>query len=305
MIFLGFGKYVRADKIYALEPLAEGERGHGARTRVWVEGIARADRRVAHRARDHRGDGRATRRAEATRILDGALDLAQRVADAAEQGRFDVVDLGRRARRLLESTTDPAEPESPVLIGRSFFARDVHEVARDLIGAELLVDGVGGLIVEVEAYAPDDPASHGYRGRTARNAVDVRAARARLRLPLLRHPLVPQLRLRARRGRERGPRARARADSTGSRRCASGAASTSRRLLCSGPGRLCQALGVTGEHDGLPLDRPPFELRDARRGDPSSRSGRGSASRRRSSGRGATASPARASSAGRSGPRAP
>jgi hypothetical protein len=40
MIFLGFGKYVRADKIYALEPLAEGERGHGARTRVWVEGIA-------------------------------------------------------------------------------------------------------------------------------------------------------------------------------------------------------------------------------------------------------------------------
>jgi hypothetical protein len=42
MIFLGFGKYVRADKIYALEPLAEGERGHGARTRVWVEGIPEA-----------------------------------------------------------------------------------------------------------------------------------------------------------------------------------------------------------------------------------------------------------------------
>ena len=40
MIFLGFGKYVRADRIYALEPLTEGERGHGARTRVWVEGIA-------------------------------------------------------------------------------------------------------------------------------------------------------------------------------------------------------------------------------------------------------------------------
>jgi hypothetical protein len=39
MIFLGFGKYVRADRIYALEPLAEGERGHGARTRAWVEGI--------------------------------------------------------------------------------------------------------------------------------------------------------------------------------------------------------------------------------------------------------------------------
>ena len=49
--------------------------------------------------------------AESTKIVDGALDLAQRVADAAEQGRFDVVDLGRRARRLLEATTAPAEPE--------------------------------------------------------------------------------------------------------------------------------------------------------------------------------------------------
>ncbi len=39
MVFLGFGKYARADRIYALEPLAPGERGHGARTRVWVEGI--------------------------------------------------------------------------------------------------------------------------------------------------------------------------------------------------------------------------------------------------------------------------
>ncbi len=50
--------------------------------------------------------------AENTKIVDGALDLAQRVADAAEQGRFDVVDLGRRARRLLEATTKPPEPES-------------------------------------------------------------------------------------------------------------------------------------------------------------------------------------------------
>ena len=106
MIFLGFGKYVRADKIYALEPLGAGERGHGARTRVWVEGIAepivasRTERAIVAAM----GGNPAPRR----RSLDDALDLAQRVADAAEQGRFDVVDLGRRARRLLESTATPA-----------------------------------------------------------------------------------------------------------------------------------------------------------------------------------------------------
>jgi hypothetical protein len=111
MIPLGFGKYVRADKIYALEPLVEGERRHGARTRVWVEGIgepivaSRTERAIIAAM----GGNSA---AEASRIVDGALDLAQRVADAAEQGRFDVVDLGRRARRLLESTTGPSEPDS-------------------------------------------------------------------------------------------------------------------------------------------------------------------------------------------------
>jgi hypothetical protein len=109
MIFLGFGKYARADRIYALEPLAAGERGHGARTRVWVEGIAepivasRTERAILAAMGGSPG-------AEG-RIVDEALDLAQRVADAAEQGRFDVGDLGRRARRLLESTAKQAEPE--------------------------------------------------------------------------------------------------------------------------------------------------------------------------------------------------
>jgi hypothetical protein len=109
MIFLGFGKYVRADKIYALEPLAEGLRGSGARTRVWVDGIA--DPIVASRTEraivSAMGGNPA---ADNVRILDEALDLAQRMADAAEQGKFDVVDLGRRARRLLASTA-PSEPE--------------------------------------------------------------------------------------------------------------------------------------------------------------------------------------------------
>src|SRR5213596_660945 len=53
---------------------------------------------------------------------------------------------------------------------REFFARSVHEVAPELVGATLLVDGVGGVIVEVEAYDQEDPASHGFRGRTPRNA---------------------------------------------------------------------------------------------------------------------------------------
>ena len=108
MVFLGFGKYVRADKIYALEPLGEGRRGHGARTRVWVEGIAEPI--VASRTERAIITAMGSTPAESTRLLDEALDLAHRVADAAEQGRVDVVDLGRRARRVLASTAQP-EPE--------------------------------------------------------------------------------------------------------------------------------------------------------------------------------------------------
>src|ERR671932_1858956 len=116
MVFLGFGKFARADRIYALEPLGPGERGHGARTRVWVEGMAepivasRTERAIVAAM----GGNPA---AESARIVDEALDLAQRVAEAAEKGRFDVGDLGRRARRLLEATAQPGEPEP--MCGRS------------------------------------------------------------------------------------------------------------------------------------------------------------------------------------------
>ena len=143
---------------------------------------------------------------------------------------------------------------------RDFFARDVHSVARDLIGATLLVDGVGGTIVEVEAYHPTDAASHAYRGRTARNAVmfgppgrayvyrsygihwclnlvcEEEGSAAAVLIRAL-EPTAGVDRMRERRGLENV------------------------RLLCSGPGRLCQALGVTGAHDGLALDAPPFDLR--------------------------------------------
>ena len=148
------------------------------------------------------------------------------------------------------------------MLSRDFFARSVHDVAPELVGCTLLVDGVGGRIVEVEAYDADDPASHGHRGPTARNRAMfgppghayvyrsygihwclnlVCAEDGRPEAVLVRalEPLAGLDRMRERRGLD------------------------AERLLCSGPGRLCQALGVTGEHDGLALDRLPFELRAA------------------------------------------
>jgi hypothetical protein len=110
MIFLGFGKWARADRIYALEPLEGADRGHGRRTRVWVEGLAepivasRTERTIlAEMGQDAS--------AATSAVLDDALDLAERLATAVEQGRVDLGDLGRRARRVLEKTTKPTEPE--------------------------------------------------------------------------------------------------------------------------------------------------------------------------------------------------
>jgi DNA-3-methyladenine glycosylase len=149
---------------------------------------------------------------------------------------------------------------------REFFARSVHEVAPDLIGVTLLVGGVGGAIVEVEAYDHEDPAAHGYRGRTERNAsmfgppghayvyrsygihwcLNLVCEEEGSASAVLLRALEPTRNLEAMRAR------RSLEDA---------------RLLCSGPGRLCQALGVTREHDGLALDRDPFELH-ARAGEP-------------------------------------
>jgi hypothetical protein len=110
MVFLGFGKWARADRIYALEPLGEGERGHGRRTRVWVEGVAEPI--VASRTeRTILADMGADTSQAMSPILGDALDLAERLAAAAEEGRVDLADLGRRARRVLENTARPPEPE--------------------------------------------------------------------------------------------------------------------------------------------------------------------------------------------------
>jgi DNA-3-methyladenine glycosylase len=142
---------------------------------------------------------------------------------------------------------------------QELFARPVAEVGRELLGATLLVDGVGGPIVELELYDHEDPASHGYRGRTERNAsmfgppghayvyrsygihwcLNLVCADEGVAAAILVRALEPAQGVEAMRAR-RGV--------------------TAERLLCSGPGRLCQALGVTRAHDGLPLDAPPFEL---------------------------------------------
>jgi DNA-3-methyladenine glycosylase len=142
---------------------------------------------------------------------------------------------------------------------RPFFDRSVHEVAPELIGATLLVGGVGGVIVEVEAYRHTDPASHSYGGRTDRNAVMFGPAgyayiyrsygihwclnfvcegEGSASAVLIRalQPVTGLATMRRRRG------------------------MSDERRLCAGPGRLCEALAVTHAHNGQRLDRPPFAL---------------------------------------------
>jgi hypothetical protein len=105
MVFLGFGKFARSDKIYALEPLRGDERGDGRRTNVWIEGIdrpiiaSRTERTILH---DMGQDA-----ASDAPIVEEALDLAERLVSAADAGRVDLGDLGRRARHLLAATTAP------------------------------------------------------------------------------------------------------------------------------------------------------------------------------------------------------
>jgi DNA-3-methyladenine glycosylase len=139
------------------------------------------------------------------------------------------------------------------------FTRSVHEVAPELIGWTLLVDGVGGPIVEVEAYDSEDPAAHGFRGRTARNAsMFGPPGHAYVYRSYGLHWCLNFV------CEEEGSAAavliRALEPAHGLETMTARRRLENPRLLCAGPGRLCEALAVTREHDGLPLDRPPFAL---------------------------------------------
>jgi DNA-3-methyladenine glycosylase len=143
-------------------------------------------------------------------------------------------------------------------VSRSFFAREVIAVARDLIGVTLLVDGVGGRIVETEAYHHEDPASHTFAGRNARNA-------AMFGPP--GHAYVYRsygihycLNFVAGRQPGSGVLIRALEPTAGLEAMAERRGLANPRLLCSGPGRLTQALGLSLAEYGLPLDAPPFRL---------------------------------------------
>lgn len=155
------------------------------------------------------------------------------------------------------TVTSPPRLGKP--LARSFFARSVHDVAPGLIGATLLVDGVGGTIVEVEAYHHTDPAAHSYNGPTPRNRVMfgppgfvyvyrsygihwcvnfVCEAEGSASAVLIRalEPTHGIDLMRRRRGLE------------------------DVHALCSGPGKLCEALGIGIAHNALPLDAAPFAL---------------------------------------------
>lgn len=164
----------------------------------------------------------------------------------------------RRGAKASEALPPPTRRRGAEVA--ALLAGSLHDVARGLLGWTLLRDGVGGCIVEVEAYAPDDPASHAFRGRTPRNGAmfggpgmlyvyrsygvhwcaNVTCEPEGVAAAVLLRALEPTTGLETMRRRRGG---------------------VPDRALCAGPGRLTQALGITAADDGAAVAAPPFELR--------------------------------------------
>lgn len=146
------------------------------------------------------------------------------------------------------------------LLGEEFFDRSVHCVARDLIGCALLVDGVGGVIVECESYSRDDPACHAYVGLTDRTApLFGPPGRAYVYLSYGVHSCLnfvcePE-------GEAAAVLVRALEPRWGTEAMARRRGRHGARELCSGPGKLTEALGIGLELNRASLTQPPFELR--------------------------------------------
>src|SRR6202051_2785476 len=160
---------------------------------------------------------------------------------------------------MAQSRLPPPDSRLGNPLTRAFFARSVHKVAPDLIGATLLGDGVGGVIVELEAYHHSEPAAHSFRGPTPRNmvmfgppgfvyvyrsygihwCVNFVCEKEGSASAVLIRALQPTHGIPAMR-RRRGLR--------------------DEKSLCSGPGKLTEALGITHQHNALALDAPPFAL---------------------------------------------
>lgn len=153
------------------------------------------------------------------------------------------------ALRILKAVPEPSDIET-------FLSGDIVAAARALIGATLLVDGVGGTVVETEAYHANEPASHSFRGPTPRNgAMYLGPGHAYVYrsygihwclnftgppgTAILIRAIAPEIGLGT-------MRARRRLDDP--------------RLLASGPGKLCAALGIDLTQNGFRLDQPPFQL---------------------------------------------
>ena len=145
------------------------------------------------------------------------------------------------------------------MANQDFFARTALDVAAELIGCELLHEGVGGVIVETEAYLPDDPASHSFAGVTKRNASMFGApATSYVYLIYGMHWCLNAVCLPGSAVLIRALEPTAGLAAMEARRGLSDA-----RKFCAGPGRLAQALGISGANDGLSLLSSPFTLRRA------------------------------------------